>query len=132
MPDPITKLTWDNAVHVSPVTAKALGLAERDLIEISVDDRKLTAAVLIAPGHAEYSLTFALGYGRERVGRVGEGTGFNAYKLRTTKALYFATGVTIKLLQSDAHKLIRTQIHPSKECPTLVRQGADEDCEKNP
>jgi MoCo/4Fe-4S cofactor protein with predicted Tat translocation signal len=132
MPDPITKLTWDNAVQVSPVTAKALGLAERDLIEISVDDRKLTAAVLIAPGHADYSLTFALGYGRERVGQVGEGTGFNAYKLRTTKALYFATGVTIKLVQSDAYKLIRTQIHHSMEGRALVREGSVEDYEKNP
>ena len=132
MPDPITKLTWDNAVQVSPVTAKALGLAERDLIEISVDDRKLTAAVLIAPGHADYSLTFALGYGRERVGKVGEGTGFNAYKLRTTKALYFATGVTIKLVQSDAYKLIRTQIHHSMEGRALVREGSVEDYEKNP
>jgi MoCo/4Fe-4S cofactor protein with predicted Tat translocation signal len=132
MPDPITKLTWDNAVQISPVTAKALGLAERDLVEISVGDRKVTAAVLIAPGQADYSLTFPLGYGRERVGRIGEGTGFNAYKLRTTTASYFATGVTIKLLQSDAHKLIRTQIHHSMEGRALVREGSLEDYEKNP
>jgi MoCo/4Fe-4S cofactor protein with predicted Tat translocation signal len=132
MPDPITKLTWDNAVQVSPVTAKALGLEERDLIEITVGDRKLTAAVLVAPGHADNSFTFPLGYGRDRVGQIGEGCGFNAYKLRTTAALYFATGVTIKLVQKDAYKLIRTQLHHSMEGRALVREGALEDYEKNP
>src|ERR1700751_554405 len=132
MPDPITKLTWDNAVQVSPVTAKAMGLAERDLIEISVGDRKVTAAVLIAPGHADNSLTFPLGYGRERVGRIGEGCGFDAYKLRTTAALYFATGVTIKLVQKDGYKLIRAQLHHSMEGRALVREGSLEDYEKNP
>jgi MoCo/4Fe-4S cofactor protein with predicted Tat translocation signal len=132
MPDPITKLTWDNAVQVSPVTAKALGLEERDLIEITAGDRKLTAAILIAPGHADNSFTFPLGYGRERVGRIGEGCGFNAYKLRTTAALYFATGVTIKLVQKNAYKLIRTQLHHSMEGRALVREGSLEDYEKNP
>src|SRR5215469_509249 len=132
VPDPITKLTWDNAVQVSPVTAKALGLEESDLIEIAVGDRKPTAAVLVAPGHADNSLTFPLGYGREKVGRVGEGAGFNAYKLRTTTALYFATGVTIKLLQNNAYKLIRTQIHHSMDGRALVREGSLEDYEQNP
>jgi molybdopterin-containing oxidoreductase family iron-sulfur binding subunit len=73
-----------------------------------------------------------LGYGRDRVGRVGEGAGFDAYKLRTTAALYFATGVTIKLLQKDAYKLIRTQIHHSMEGRALVREGSLEDYEQNP
>jgi MoCo/4Fe-4S cofactor protein with predicted Tat translocation signal len=132
VPDPITKLTWDNAVQVSPVTAKAIGLEESDLIEITVGDRKLTAAVLIAPGHADNSFTFPLGYGRDRVGRIGEGCGFNAYKLRTTAALYFATGVTVKLVQKDAYKLIRTQLHHSMEGRALVREGSLEDYDKNP
>jgi MoCo/4Fe-4S cofactor protein with predicted Tat translocation signal len=132
MPDPITKLTWDNALHVSPTTAKELGLQERDLVEISVGDRKVTAAVLLSPGHADYSLTFALGYGRERVGKIGEGTGFNAYKLRTTAASYFATGATIKLLQTDSYMLCRTQSHHSMEGRAIIREGSLEDYEKNP
>ena len=62
-------------------------------MEISVGDRKLQAAVMIAPGHADYSLSLSLGYGRWVVGKVGRGTGFNAYKLRTTDAPYYATRV---------------------------------------
>ena len=39
LPDPITKLTWDNAVQISKATAKALEVAEGDLVEISVGER---------------------------------------------------------------------------------------------
>ena len=101
LPDPITKLTWDNAVLLSKSTAKALQVEDRDIVEISVGDRKLQAAVMIAPGHADYSLSLSLGYGRWAVGKVGRGTGFNAYKLRTTDAPYFATRVTVKLIQKN-------------------------------
>ena len=34
------------------------------------------------PGHAKDSITITVGYGRTRAGRVGNGTGFNAYALR--------------------------------------------------
>ena len=91
LPDPITKLTWDNAVLLSKSTAKALQVESGDMVEISVGERKLQAAVMIAPGHADYSLSLSLGYGRWVVGKVGRGTGFNAYKLRTTEAPYYAT-----------------------------------------
>jgi molybdopterin-containing oxidoreductase family iron-sulfur binding subunit len=132
LPDPITKLTWDNAVQISKATAKALQVAEGDLVEITVADRKLVAAILIAPGQADFSLSLALGYGREAVGQVGKGTGFNAYHLRTTNALYFATGATIKLVQAGGYKLIRTQMHHSMEGRALVREGTAQDYESNP
>ncbi|MEP7071996.1 MAG: TAT-variant-translocated molybdopterin oxidoreductase, partial [Verrucomicrobiota bacterium] len=38
MPDPITKLTWDNAAYLSPRYAKHLGVNTGDLIKISVTD----------------------------------------------------------------------------------------------
>jgi MoCo/4Fe-4S cofactor protein with predicted Tat translocation signal len=132
LPDPITKLTWDNAVQISKATAKALQVAEGDLVEITVADRKLVAAILIAPGQADFSLSLSLGYGREAVGQVGKGTGFNAYHLRTTNALYFATGATIKLVQAGGYKLIRTQMHHSMEGRALVREGTAQDYESNP
>ena len=84
LPDPITKLTWDNAVLFSKSTAKALQVDDGDIVEISVEERKLQAPVMIAPGHADYSLSLSLGYGRWEVGNVGRGTGFNANLLRTT------------------------------------------------
>ena len=131
LPDPITKLTWDNAVLLSKSTAKALQVDDGDVIEISVGERKLQAPVMIAPGHADYSLSLSLGYGRRAVGRIGRDTGFNAYELRTTNALYYATRATVKLIQKKGHQLVQTQNHYTMEGRALVREGTVEDYRKN-
>jgi MoCo/4Fe-4S cofactor protein with predicted Tat translocation signal len=95
LPDPITKLTWDNAALMSPAMAKHLGVETGDLVNIAVTEttkdthgekirRELVIAALISPGHADNSISIALGYGRKRTGAVGEEAGFNAFLLRTT------------------------------------------------
>jgi MoCo/4Fe-4S cofactor protein with predicted Tat translocation signal len=132
LPDPITKLTWDNTVLLSKSTARALQVDDGDMIEISVGERKLQAPVMIAPGHADYSLSLSLGYGRWVVGKVGRGTGFNAYQLRTTSAPYYATRATVKLIQKNGHLLVQTQNHYSMEGRALVREGTVADYKKNP
>jgi MoCo/4Fe-4S cofactor protein with predicted Tat translocation signal len=132
LPDPITKLTWDNAVQISKATAKALQVEEGDLVEITVADRHLVAAVLVAPGQADFSLSLSLGYGRKAVGKVGLGTGFNAYQLRSSDSPYFATGATIRRVQAGGYKLIRTQLHHSMEGRALVREGTTQDYETDP
>jgi MoCo/4Fe-4S cofactor protein with predicted Tat translocation signal len=132
LPDPITKLTWDNAVLLSKSTATALQVDDGDMVEISVGDRKLQAPVMIAPGHADYSLSLSLGYGRWIVGRVGRDTGFNAYQLRTTSAPYYATRATVKLIQKNGHPLVKTQDHYSMEGRALVREGTVADYNQNP
>jgi MoCo/4Fe-4S cofactor protein with predicted Tat translocation signal len=132
LPDPITKLTWDNAVLLSKSTAKALQVDDGDLVEISVEERKLQAPVMIAPGHADYSLSLALGYGRWVVGNIGRGAGFNANLLRTTSSPYYATRATVKLIQKKGHLLAQTQDHYSMEGRALVREGTVDDYKKNP
>jgi MoCo/4Fe-4S cofactor protein with predicted Tat translocation signal len=132
LPDPITKITWDNAVLLSKSTAKALQVEDGDMLEISVNERKLQAPAMIAPGHADYSLSLSLGYGRWVVGRVGRGTGFNAYELRTVAAPYYATRATVKVTQKKGYKLAQTQDHYSMEGRALVREGTVEDYKKNP
>ena len=83
---PFTRLTWDNAVLVAPVTAARLGLNTADVVEIIVADRALSAPVWVLPGQAEECLTLELGFGRRRAGPVGEGVGADAYRLRTSNA----------------------------------------------
>ena len=114
IPDPITKIAWDNAALISPATAKKLGVKDTSLIEITVGKSTLTAAAIIAPGHADGSISIALGYGRSVVGRVGSGTGFNAYPLRTTAQPYFAVGATAKAA-GKTYQLALTQEHWSLE-----------------
>jgi MoCo/4Fe-4S cofactor protein with predicted Tat translocation signal len=132
LPDPITKLTWDNVVSLSKATATALQVEDGDVIEIHIEERKVQAPVMIAPGHADYSLTLPLGYGRWAVGRVGSGIGVNAYQLRSSTTLYYATRATVKLVQKKGHQLVQTQNHYSMEGRGLVREGTVDDFKKNP
>ena len=87
VPKPITKLTWDNAALVSPATAKRLGLANEDVVQLTASGRTLQAPVWVVPGQADDSITLSLGYGRTRAGRVGNGVGVDANLIRTSDAL---------------------------------------------
>lgn len=114
IPDPITKLTWDNAAQISPATAHKLGIKEGEIeratVQILLDKRSLTIPVIIAPGHAENSVSIPVGYGRTTVGRVGESTGFNVYPLRTSAEPYFAVGAKLRVTGKE-YKLALTQEH---------------------
>ena len=90
LPDPITRLSWDNYLTVSPKDAEKLGL-ENDLnarMQLDGSRVNLTAngvtlkdvPVFIQPGQADGSLGLALGYGKKDSGKVAE-TGVNAYPL---------------------------------------------------
>src|SRR5438477_5857610 len=70
LPDPITKLTWDNAALMSPAFAEHLGVATGDLINIAVTEttkdaagkgirRELVIAALVWPGNADNSISIA-------------------------------------------------------------------------
>ena len=120
LPDPITKLTWDNAVLVSRKTARELGVQNGDLVEITLNGRSVIGPIWTQPGMADYSLGLALGYGRERAGRVGTGVGFNAYKIFSGK--YIETGATIRKT-GDTHVLATTQSHWSTEGRPPVREA---------
>jgi molybdopterin-containing oxidoreductase family iron-sulfur binding subunit len=113
-PDPITKLTWDNAAQLSPATAARLGLATSDEVELTLGGRKVLAPAQIVPGHADDAITITLGYGQGVVGAVGEGTGFDAYLLRTAAGPGFAGGAGLEKT-GQRRNLVQTQEHFSME-----------------
>lgn len=90
LPDPISRLSWDNYITISPKDAESLGL-ENSLnarMQLDGDTVNVTAngvtlkdvPVFIQPGQADGSLGLALGYGKKDSGKVAE-TGVNAYPL---------------------------------------------------
>jgi molybdopterin-containing oxidoreductase family iron-sulfur binding subunit len=87
LPRPLTSLTWDNAALIGPATAKRLGLVDGAVARLRVEGRTVEAPVLVVAGQAEGVVTLPLGYGRRAAGGVGEGVGFDAYRLRTRTAL---------------------------------------------
>ncbi|HJW15048.1 MAG TPA: 4Fe-4S dicluster domain-containing protein, partial [Thermoanaerobaculia bacterium] len=131
LPKPITKLTWDNALLLSPATAKRLGVESEEVVRLAYAGRMLEAPVWILPGHADGAGTLHFGYGRGRAGRFGTGTGFNAYALRTWRAL--AGGVGLEISKTGRkYALATTQHHQNMEGRALVRAATLEEYEKNP
>ena len=52
LPDPVTKLTWDNAALVSPATAREWGVAQGDRVRIARGGRSVELPVYFMPGMA--------------------------------------------------------------------------------
>ncbi|HEX9799488.1 MAG TPA: TAT-variant-translocated molybdopterin oxidoreductase [Thermoanaerobaculia bacterium] len=110
LPKPITKLTWDNALLVSPRTAERLGLANEQVVAIEVGGRRLSAPAWILPGQADEVATLHLGYGRRRGGRVADGVGVDAFALQTSTARWNQTGANL-VPTGRRHELACTQGH---------------------
>jgi molybdopterin-containing oxidoreductase family iron-sulfur binding subunit len=89
LPDPVTKLTWDNAALVSPATASRLQLQMENVVELEVRGRRLRAPLAVVPGMADDVVAIALGYGQSIPERISNGVGANAYVLRDSRALWF-------------------------------------------
>jgi molybdopterin-containing oxidoreductase family iron-sulfur binding subunit len=96
IPKPVTSMSWDNAALMSYRTLSKFKLAEQDVIAIESNGNTALAPVLAVPGHPDDAVTVYLGYLRPHGGRVAGGLGFNAYSIRTSNALLFAPGATIK------------------------------------
>jgi MoCo/4Fe-4S cofactor protein with predicted Tat translocation signal len=117
-PRPMTKISWDNVAMFSPNTARRLGLQTRDalggavvdMVEIELAGRRVEAPIWIVPGQADDTVVVALGLGRTRAGRVGNNVGFNAYALRTSSAMRFASGVQVRKT-GNTYKIACTQGH---------------------
>ena len=142
-PDPMTKISWDNAILVSPKLAAELNIlpkgsnpqvARREEAEffqgkenarvftLTLNGRTIRGPVHIQPGLSNYTVVVALGYGRTQSGHIGTGTGFNAYALRTSDGFAFATGA--KLADTGEHaKLANVQEHWSMEGRDIIRES---------
>jgi MoCo/4Fe-4S cofactor protein with predicted Tat translocation signal len=94
-PDPITRLTWDNAALIAPATAQQLGVQEGEVVLLKLGNKAVALPAYVLPGQAARSITVTLGYGRRAAGRVGDGVGADVYALRTTVAMDFALGAAV-------------------------------------
>jgi MoCo/4Fe-4S cofactor protein with predicted Tat translocation signal len=122
LPDPLTKLTWDNPALLSPKTAETLGLAGEQVIRVEYSGRALELPVWILPGMADGVVALTVGYGRSHAGRIGSGVGFDAFTVRSSKAPGFDSGVTLTKL-ARTYALSATQSHGSMEGRPIVRES---------
>ena len=95
LPNPTTRMTWDNPILVSPRSAQQWGVNNEDLVELKYRGRTAKAVIVVQPGHADNSVTVSLGYGRTVAGRVGSDVGMDFYKLRMADKPWHDGGLTI-------------------------------------
>jgi molybdopterin-containing oxidoreductase family iron-sulfur binding subunit len=122
LPRAFSSVVWDNVALISQQLAKSADVKNGDLVELTFHDRRLRVPVWIQPGQAKNSVTLPLGYGREIAGRVGRNVGFNAYALRTSDALWFGDGLTIRKI-GTRQWLVSTQHHHQVEGRGILHDG---------
>ncbi|MDP0498537.1 MAG: TAT-variant-translocated molybdopterin oxidoreductase [Verrucomicrobiota bacterium JB022] len=145
VPDTMTKLTWDNAILISPKLAEESGYSTKDgkfliggvakqqnsftkdtqtspVAELSLDGTTIRGPLYIMPGLPDYSVVITLGYGRSKVGRVGKGTGFNAYPLTHSDSPGARIGAKMTVL-AERYPLANTSQHWSMEGRAIVREA---------
>jgi len=144
LPKPITRLTWDNAVLVSPATAATLRHEERPafrggehgqiiagVVELRYRGRTIRGPMFEVAGHPDGCATVHLGYGRARGGKLAVGPGFNANAIRTADAPDFGGGLEI-VQTGETFSLACTQYHHLMNGRGMVRALTRDEFAKNP
>ncbi len=123
LPDPVTKVTWDNYVTVAKHNATALGLKTGDMVKVEANGTAIELPVVVAPGQARDTIGIALGYGRT-IGKKKSHeltVGQNAYPLvsRVGSSRRYSSAATLTAL-GRSYELAITQDHQ-----TIMGRGQD-------
>jgi len=119
---PISKMTWDNPILISPAKAAELNLRDGQMVRLGVNGRTLEAPVFRLPGLGDRTVIIELGYGRTKCGPVANGTGFDTYAVRTVNAMRHATGIELEKIGGRVD-LACIQTHWSMEGRPIIQEA---------
>ncbi len=161
LPDPTTKIVWDNVALMSPATAERFGIEpeydkgqyEVDVVEISIGDRSVRLPAWIQPGIADDSIHLTFGYGRDistnrpqrearffdldhytdifADGPLANGVGANVAPLRSARMEHVMQGATVERT-GERYTISTTQEHGSMEGRALFRKSTVSGFQQNP
>ena len=147
LPDPVSKVCWDNYLALSAADATALKLNEFDVAKVEVGGAIVQVPVLVQPGQAKGTGAIALGYGRTKAGNVTEklkskddsfiknATGVNASGENAIGAnvypfakvingnVSFVVGDANVTNAGTTHQLARTQTHQTIMARAVVQEA---------
>jgi Fe-S-cluster-containing dehydrogenase component len=125
IPEPLSKLSWDNAAFVSMATADQLNVENGDMLTLAANGMTVQAPAWILPGHADESVTLHLGWGRSLSDdcRVAKDAGVNAYPLRSRTGQWILAGAQVTRGQGK-RQLVCTQEHGTMVGRALVREAS--------
>jgi len=134
LPDPVSKVTWDNFVALAPKFAEKLKVKEFDVVTVKGSNGySVDLPVLIQPGQAQGTASIALGYGRTKVGKAGDNVGKNAFPFVSflNGTMQYATSVTITPT-GGYYELAQTQTHHSFEGRNVIKEATFKEYLKEP
>lgn len=132
LPDPVTKIVWDNYVSASMATADKLKCKEGDLVKITVEGKEMTLPLHIQPGLHDQVLAVAVGYGRTQGGSIANGVGQNAYQLASIKEVPQYSGQSVSIIKLGRRvQLATTAGHHSMEGRQIVNEATLADFKKD-
>lgn len=113
LPDPISKVTWDNYLAISPMAATELGLATNDMVKVTANGKSVELSTYVQPGLHKDALAIALGYGRTAAGTIGNGVGKSVvHMLQLGENGLVTSGFSAKVEKlGKKYKLATTQTH---------------------
>jgi molybdopterin-containing oxidoreductase family iron-sulfur binding subunit len=124
LPDPITKITWDNYAAISPGLAERLQIEEGARVRISKGNIAIEIPAHIQPGQHDDAVAVALGYGRTQAGKAGNNIGVNAYPFVSFEGgtfQYLAGDVNIQKLAGKV-EFASTQRHHTLDGRELIKE----------
>jgi MoCo/4Fe-4S cofactor protein with predicted Tat translocation signal len=135
LPDPISKVCWDNYATIGKVTADKLGVKDGDLVKVSTKNYSIESIpVLVQPGQANGTVGIAVGYGRTHGGKVAKDRGKNAFGFASYDGVsykYSVAEVTVEKVEGE-YELAKTQTHQTIEGRNLIRETSLNEFIKDP
>ena len=140
LPDPITKVTWDNYILMNPSEMEEKGfntingqVQEADVVEVTIGTTKISLPVLAQPGLSKGVIGIAVGYGRENVGKTANGIGANAFKFTHFTNETFQSETSGVSLSGSVGKynLAATQTHHTMMGRQIVKEATLEEYKKD-
>jgi molybdopterin-containing oxidoreductase family iron-sulfur binding subunit len=141
LPDPVTKISWDNVVLLAPSRAEELGVGgatenqlNGDVVTVDVGHASFELPVHVQPGLHPDVVAIAVGYGRTAAGRVGNNVGQNGFALaQATGGRIGTAGIPVKLAKSGRRApLAMVQGHQSAEGRPIVFETTFAEYQKDP
>jgi len=146
LPDPVSKVTWDNYVMMSPAMAKSLlGLdvmnqeggkqsdyevhPEKPVVKVTANGKSVELPVIVLPGMNASTIAVAVGYGREsaikentaaNIGKSANGAGKNVYPLVGFNGTNSYNSVATVEKTGTLYPLAQTQVHGFTESRPVI------------
>jgi molybdopterin-containing oxidoreductase family iron-sulfur binding subunit len=120
LPDPISRVTWDNYASISTRFAEEKGITTGDIIVVN----GMEIPALVQPGQAYRVISIALNYGRTAAGKVAADIGIDVYPLAIfqNNNIQYYRSVDEPVTTPKKTQLAQTQTHHTLDGREIVRE----------